>query len=326
VSRRCPTCEQSWVTPSAQPASVLVRAQLLVTAAQSDVMASSRNGTVFFGALMIMMLNGMGNRFWQRIGGLSALFLLLAWFLPWLTVAQVQTPAAPDPPPASPAPDASPRPGGRHLQGQGQDDGGPRPVLGRIAAIQEGALRITRPDGSEQTVKITPKTEFRKDREPAKLKDFQVGDGILVRGKENADDSSITAEMIAGRSGNGPNGPNRQNPVGTLGKDFVMGEVKAMDPPSITVMRTDNVKQIFELNEDTSLRKGRESVTMADVQVGDHIFARGALQDNQFVPKTVMVIAPEQWKRMQEMGVTSAAAGKATQQGGAPSEPTEPPN
>ena len=45
-----------------------------------------------------------------------------------------------------------------------------------------------------------------------------------------------------------------------------------MDAPKITVLRPDNVTQTLELNEETSLRKGRESVTMADIQVGDHVF------------------------------------------------------
>jgi Domain of unknown function (DUF5666) len=278
----------------------------------------------------------MKNLLAKRIASpLGTLFLFVSLFS-CSVGAQPQTPATPTPttPDAAPngqTPDAVPPTSGNaprdgRQRRRNDDDNGPRPVIGRIASIQDGAIRITRPDGSEQTVKITSKTEFRRDRETAKLKDFKVGDGILVRGEENPD-YSITAQLIAGRSGNGPNGPNRQNPAGTLGRDFVIGEVKALDPPSITVLRTDNVKQTFELNEDTSLRKGRDSVTMADVQVGDHIFARGASQDNQFVPKTVVVIAPEQWKRMQEIGVTSAAAGKATQQQGTtPNKPTEPPN
>ena len=66
--------------------------------------------------------------------------------------------------------------------------------------------------------------------------------------------------------------------------------------------------QTVELNEETSLRKGRESVTMADIQVGDHVFVRGGMQNNAFVPKMVMVIGPEQWKRMQEMGMLSGAS------------------
>ena len=91
---------------------------------------------------------------------------------------------------------------------------------------------------------------------------------------------------------------------GELGKDFVFGEVKSVDAPKITVLRPDNVTQTLELNEETSLRKGRDSVTMADIQVGDHVFVRGAAQNNAFVPKMVMVIGAEQWKRMQEMGMT----------------------
>jgi hypothetical protein len=270
----------------------------------------------------------------RRSGLLAASCLLAVLSFPFLAAAQAPAPAptAPAATPAAPPADSAPAEGGRRHR-QNQDDNGPRPVLGRIASIQDGVIKITRPDGSEQKVNITSKTEFRKDRETAKLKDFKVGDGVLVRGEENSD-YSITAQMIAGRSGNNPNGPNRQNPVGTLGKDFVVGEVKALDPPSITVMRTDNVKQTFDLNEDTSLRKGRDSVTMADLQVGDHVFVRGGVQDNQFVPKTLVVIGPDQWKRMQEIGVTSPAAGKATQQPTqqptqqtvAPSKPTEQPN
>jgi len=88
-----------------------------------------------------------------------------------------------------------------------------------------------------------------------------------------------------------------------MGKDFVVGEVKSIDAPKLTVLRPDNVTQTLELNEETSLRRGRESITMADVQVGDHVVVRGGVQNNTFVPKNVMVLSPEQWKRMQEMGV-----------------------
>jgi hypothetical protein len=40
---------------------------------------------------------------------------------------------------------------------------------------------------------------------------------------------------------------------------------------------------------------------MSDIQPGDHVFARGAVANDVFVPKNVMVISPEQWNRMQEM-------------------------
>jgi len=174
------------------------------------------------------------------------------------------------------------------------------PLFGKITAIHNSSLEISNAHGETVTVKLTAQTEFRKDRQSAKRGDFKVGDVIAVRGQENPD-HTWTAQMIGARSVNGEGrGPNMQ--AGTLGKDYVAGEVKTVDAPKISVLRSDNVTQTIELNEDTSLRKGRDAITMAEIQVGDHLFARGATQDNVFVPKFVMVIGPEQWKRMQEMG------------------------
>jgi hypothetical protein len=192
---------------------------------------------------------------------------------------------------------------GRGWEGQ---EGGQRPLFGKITAMRDGALEITGPDGNVVTVKLTGQTEFRKDRQPAKATDFKVGDMVIVRGDENAD-HTVTARMVGGRTGGmmyvGPGGRPGGGPMmmGTLGKDFVVGEVKAIDAPRLTVLRPDNVTQVLELNEETSLRKGRESITMADIQVGDHVMARGAAEKDLFVPKGVMVLSPEQWKHMQEM-------------------------
>ena len=196
--------------------------------------------------------------------------------------------------------------------GQGPNDQR-MPLFGKITAVHDGSIAIINANGENVTVKLTGKTEFRKDRQDAKRTDFKVGDLVIVRGQENPD-HSWTAEVVGGRSGNGPGGregregrggpggPDRGFGLqgGTLGKDFVAGEVTALDAPKISVLRSDKVTQSIELNEDTSLRKGRDSITMADVQVGDHVFARGGLENNVFVPKMVMVISPEQWKRMQE--------------------------
>jgi hypothetical protein len=202
-------------------------------------------------------------------------------------------------------------------RGQRENDGGPRPLIGQITAIHDGTMRIAKPDGTSASVKLTGKTEFRKDRQPAKSNDFKVGDFVLVRGQENPD-RSVTAEVVAGRSGGGANATGRNGgfiigaPMGTMGKDFVVGEVKAIDPPQITVLRPDHVTQTIELNEETSLRKGRESITMADIQVGDHIVARAASPSDTFTPKIVVVIEPEQWKRVQDISqIPELEPGKA---------------
>jgi hypothetical protein len=216
--------------------------------------------------------------------------------------------------------DAPPKHGG----GQQSDDQGRMPLFGKITAIHDSTIEISNPNGETVTVKLTPHTEFRKDRQPAKRSEFKIGDVIAVRGQENPD-HTWTAQTIGARSANGEGrGPNMQ--AGTLGKDYVAGEVKSVDAPKIAVLRSDNVTQTIELNEDTSLRKGRDAITMADVQVGDHLLARGALQDNVFVPKFVMVIGPDQWKRMQEMGGMRSGAPSGSGAGGASQRPAEPPH
>jgi len=209
-------------------------------------------------------------------------------------------------------------------QGQGPDEERRMPLFGKITAIHNATLEISNANGDNVTVKITAQTEFRKDRQPAKRSDFKVGDVIAVRGQENPD-HSWTAQTIGARSANGEGrGPNMQ--AGTLGKDYVAGEVKGVDAPKISVLRSDNVTQTIELNEDTSLRKGRDAITMAEVQVGDHLLARGAVQDNVFVPKFVMVIGPEQWQRMQEMGGMRSGGPRNGGPGGASQKPAEPPH
>jgi hypothetical protein len=193
-----------------------------------------------------------------------------------------------------------------------RDDGQGRPLFGKITAVNNGAMQLATPDGASVTVKITDETEFRKDRQTVKLEEFKVGVIVYVRGEESAD-HTVTAQMIDTRSVGGPEGGGRGlgggAGFGELGKDFVAGEVKSIDAPKLTVLRPDNVTQTLELTEDTSLRKGRESITMADIQPGDHVVVRGAVQNNVFLPKNVIVVSPEQWKRMMEIAASRSGPG-----------------
>jgi Domain of unknown function (DUF5666) len=220
-------------------------------------------------------------------------------------------------------------------QQRGPREGRSRPLFGKLSAIQSDSIEVTGPDGNKVTLKLTGNTEYRRDRQPAKLADFKVGDPVIVR-TDQPDGKGTTAVMVA--SGQfamrtGPAGPGGQGAAGgmsgTLGKDFVIGEVKTIDPPRLTVTRTDNVSQMLELNEETSLRRGRESITLADIQAGDHVIARGAVENNVFVPKNLNVVSPEQWKRMQEMmaegGPGAPSAPNAPSAPSAPPSPQNPP-
>lgn len=256
----------------------------------------------------------------SRIALLSV-FVTLAATVVSEQPGQAQSPA--DANAAAPAPktetqDATERPR-RGLEGRG------RPVFGKISALQNDAIEITGQEGNKVTIKLTNSTEFRKDRQPAKMSDFKIGDMVIVRTTQDSSNvNGATALMVAaappGFTGRGGGG-GQLFMQGTMGKDYIVGEVKSVDAPKLTILRVDNVTQTVELNEDTSLRRGRDSITMADIQPGDHVFVRGAMANGAFVPKNVNVIPPEQWKRMQEMNEGGE------RRGGAPTTPpaTTPP-
>lgn len=243
----------------------------------------------------------------------SHFYLLCLIFLTIGVASSAQTPD----PPSTPQDQTQGQPSGGE---RGPRRGGDREghgILGKITAIHGNSIQLTKPDGSTITVNLNDKTEFRKDRQPAKLADFKIGDFVMANGDENPD-HSVTAQSLRGRSANGGPGPGGAGPgggaaFGEMGKDFVAGVVKSVDAPKLTVIRADNITQTLELNEDTSLRRGRESITMADIQPGDHIVVRGGLQNNAFVPKAVILLSTEQWERMQQF-----AQGRAGQPGSAP--------
>jgi hypothetical protein len=244
----------------------------------------------------------------------ALLFLLLA------TAASAQTPDA-----MPPNQDQSASTGEGRGPGRGGTMGG-RGIVGKITAMTNGTIEVTKPNGTKILVKLSANTEVRKDRQPAALTDFKVGDFVMVRGPENSD-HTVNAEMVGGRSVNAGDGSRggrfgtgrgtggQAGPgvpaMGELGKDYVAGEVKSIDPPKLTVLRSDDITQTLELNEDTSLRKGRESITMADIHPGDHVMIRGASQNNVFEPKNAMVLSSEQWEHLQQNRARSAPAANA---------------
>jgi|SRR5579872_2791582 len=252
--------------------------------------------------------------------------LLICMLLAAMRVAA--QPPQETPPPANPAATQSANPA--QTPGRGGDR---RPGLfGKLTAVHDQSIEIAQQNGDTVAVKIAGSTQFRKDGQDAKLSDLKVGDIVFVRGEENPD-HTWNAEVIGTRPGGfgggrgGPNGGSGGGrPAGVLGQDYVFGEVKSIDAPKLTILRPDNVTQTVELNEETSLRKGRDSITMADIQVGDRIMIRGGMQANAFQPKSVMVIGPEQWKRMQEMGMAGGPPANPPKDNNPPQKPPEPPH
>ena len=73
------------------------------------------------------------------------------------------------------------------------------------------------------------------------------------------------------------------------GKKFVAGEVKAINETKLTIARPDGQTQEIEVDENTSFRRGRESITLPDIKVGDFVRGRGEVKNAVFVPQELIV-------------------------------------
>lgn len=167
-------------------------------------------------------------------------------------------------------------------------------VAGTITAISEGAITVKTRDGKTAQVNLSGETKFRKERQDAKLSDFKVGDEIFVRG-QSAGADTWTAEVVASRPAGG--GQFEQRMREGLGKEFIAGEVTAINGTQLTIARPDGVSQTISADENTSFRKQNESVTLADIKVGDHVFGRGAVKNDVFVPAVLNVGQPGMMRR-----------------------------
>jgi Ni/Co efflux regulator RcnB len=177
--------------------------------------------------------------------------------------------------------------GNQPAQGQGFGQGRRgMGVGGTVTAINGNTLTIKQQDGTTAQVQVSDNTRYRKDRQEAKLADFKVGDMVMVRGEQK--DGVWQAAMLAARPTGGMAGGGANFREG-MGKQFIVGEVKAINGTQLTILRPDGVSQDITVDESTSFRKDGQDITLPDVKVGDHVFGRGELKNNVFVPSTLNV-------------------------------------
>ena len=75
------------------------------------------------------------------------------------------------------------------------------------------------------------------------------------------------------------------------GKTWVQGKVTAIDGVKVTLMGAiDNAAHSFVADENTTFRKRRDPITLADISVGDMVRADGAIKDGVFTANNVVVM------------------------------------
>jgi hypothetical protein len=200
-------------------------------------------------------------------------------------------------------------------------------VAGTVTAIADDHATIKTAADEPFTVVFAADTSISKEvgttfkMVPAKVTDIHVGNLIHVLGHLDPDGTTkhaklvmiLTAEMSQKVLAS----------TGGIGVTNVNGPVTAIDGTKLTIARPDNVSQVIEVDEKTSFLKGPpravvqqmmaapntasqagvETITLADVKVGDRIVASGALKfpatvalkDNIFLARkfAVMFVPPQ---------------------------------
>ncbi len=124
--------------------------------------------------------------------------------------------------------------------------------------------------------------------EEIKVSDIKVGDDIAATGEIDAAAKSVGAVRIMLLD---PETAKRiEEMEANFGKTWLQGKVTAIDGTKITLIGTlDNASHTVVADENTTFRKLRDPVTMADIQAGDMVRVEGAMKDGAFAATTVSV-------------------------------------
>jgi hypothetical protein len=237
-------------------------------------------------------------------------------------------------------------------RGGGVSFAGGQMVRGTVTATAADHLTVKTEAGEIYQVAISANTRVTKERQPLKVADIKPGDGVGAMGVLDPATKTVHAVFVGvidaeqikkAREG--------------MGKVYITGKVTAIDLDGLklTVLRPDGVSQVIGVDEQTSFKRGGrrmavlasgagvgevgsgasngapasgspggESITFADVKVGDSVVGRGALKNGTFVPTElgVMDAAMVQQRRRRAMEGGGAAGPAVT---AAPTTPGKPP-
>ncbi len=218
---------------------------------------------------------------------------------------------------AAHAQEGPPQGGWRGGQGGGMGIG--RGVGGTVTAISGSTITIKTEEGDTYQILTSANSHIMKrvDRqpEPVKLTDIHVGDAVMAGGEVNAKAKTVGAVFVMVLTPEQAAQAKKMRE--DFGKTWTAGEVTAIKDLDITIKRRDGVTQTVSVDENTSFKKREDSITLADIQVGDMLRATGALKGSSFLATTVNVGrmgGPGSEGRGPRPGQTPAATPPATPQ------------
>jgi Domain of unknown function (DUF5666) len=171
--------------------------------------------------------------------------------------------------------------------GQGMANLAGHGVRGTVTAVTGNEITVKTEQGDSYKVETGVNTRFRKEREQAKISDIHAGDIIAAAGDLDEKAKTVGAVVVFVIDKE-----QYEKAKADFGKTWVAGAVQSINETKIAVKRPDDVVQTIVVDENTSFRKHRDSITLADIKVGDNVSARGALQNGNFVATVLTVGGP----------------------------------
>jgi predicted RNA-binding protein len=205
-------------------------------------------------------------------------------------------------------------------------------VVGEVSAVSGSTLTVKTEDGASMQILTTDNTRVMKGRGvTVKVADLKPGDGVTAAGNLDAPNKTLHAAIVFA-----VDAADVKKLKDNLGKTYITGKVTAidLDNAKMTLERPDHVVQTIGFDETTSFKRGRgmrggvmgmgagagpadsagadsgESITLADIKVGDNVGGQGSVKNGTFVPTQLMVSTPGQGGRRRS-GTGTAPGGAA---------------
>ena len=213
-------------------------------------------------------------------------------------------------------------PGGQRRGGGFGGRGGGQAVQGTVTAASGNKLTVKTDAGDSYDISLSDGARVMENGQAIKLSDIKPGDSVMAMGQVDAAKKTVEARMV-----NATDAATVAKARENLGRTYISGRITAIDAENlkITVMRRDNVSQAIAVDDGTSFQRGNsgvaadyaaaggstlgggmrmgrqgaqgappapESITLADIKVGDAVMATGTLKGGAFTVLKMGVSEP----------------------------------
>ena len=130
---------------------------------------------------------------------------------------------------------------------------------------------------------------------PAQIKSTEIKVGANIAAMGEVDHSKREAGAMVVALMDPERADAMKQMIAGYGKTWVMGRVTGQDGVLLTIAGTlDDKQYVIQADENTTLRKRRDPVTLADIHVGDVVRAMGVAKGNGFAAASIQVMGGQQ--------------------------------